>query len=309
MNIKQLRAFREVMIAGSVSEAARNLYRTQPAISSLLAGLEDELGCELFARRGRRLYPVPEAHYLFEQADTILSQIESTASNMKSLRDLESGSLRIVAMPGPSVVLLPDLVSRFVDGRDKVNVQLITRSSPQVHQLMATQYYDVGLADQVASSDVHSALTDSEDVACNCLCALPADDPLAGKDVISALDLDNKPLALLQPEHSTRIATEQAFAQYGSTINIRFEMQYFIPLLKFVESNQAYSIIDSLSAASYKLYRGERGNIVFRPFVPKISLIVSLITPAQRPVSNLARAFKTLLRDEIETVRLGMSGV
>ena len=54
MNLKQLSAFREVMLTGSVSEAARNLYRSQPAISSLIAGLEDDIGFKLFARRGGR---------------------------------------------------------------------------------------------------------------------------------------------------------------------------------------------------------------------------------------------------------------
>ena len=44
MNLKQLSAFREVMLTGTVSEAARNLYRTQPAISALIAGLEDDIG-------------------------------------------------------------------------------------------------------------------------------------------------------------------------------------------------------------------------------------------------------------------------
>ena len=44
LNLKQLSAFREVMLTGSVSEAARNLYRTQPAISSMIAGLEENIG-------------------------------------------------------------------------------------------------------------------------------------------------------------------------------------------------------------------------------------------------------------------------
>lgn len=62
MNLKQLRAFREVMLTRSVSEAARSLYRTQPTISALIAGLEDEIGYKLFERRGRRLHPLPETH-------------------------------------------------------------------------------------------------------------------------------------------------------------------------------------------------------------------------------------------------------
>ena len=44
LTIRQLETFRAVMRAGSISEAARRLGRTQPAVSAALAGLEDELG-------------------------------------------------------------------------------------------------------------------------------------------------------------------------------------------------------------------------------------------------------------------------
>ncbi|AZV80881.1 LysR family transcriptional regulator (plasmid) [Parasedimentitalea marina] len=64
MNFKQLTAFREVMLTGSISEAARNLLRTQPAISSLISGMEEEIGVKLFVRQGARVHPTPEAHYL-----------------------------------------------------------------------------------------------------------------------------------------------------------------------------------------------------------------------------------------------------
>ena len=78
MKLKQLTAFREVMLTGSVSEAARNLNRTQPAVSAMIAGLENDAGCRLFDRRGGRLHPVPEAHYLFEEAQQILGRLERT---------------------------------------------------------------------------------------------------------------------------------------------------------------------------------------------------------------------------------------
>ena len=83
MNFKQLNAFREVMLTGSVSEAARNLYRTQPAISSLIAGLEDDIGFKLFERRGGRLHPVPEAHYLFEEAGEIIGRLDVAEQTIK----------------------------------------------------------------------------------------------------------------------------------------------------------------------------------------------------------------------------------
>ena len=55
MNLQQLAVFREIMNTGSMSAAARNLHRTQPAVSAALKALEDSLGMDLFHRDGRRL--------------------------------------------------------------------------------------------------------------------------------------------------------------------------------------------------------------------------------------------------------------
>lgn len=291
------------MLTRSVSEAARNLHRTQPAISSLISGLEDELGCALFVRRGGRLHPVPEAHYLSEEAGSILSKLDTAELNFRSLRDLESGVLRVVAMPGPSVIWLPELISRFVAGRERVDVQMVTRSSPQVHQLMSTQHYDVGLADSGANGGSDSNLTESQKFPWKCLCALPKNHRLASQRRISIDDLSGEPLATLHPDHVTHRQLEDEFRLSGCKFNKRFETQYFIPLFTFVENGQACSVVDPLSANSYQRYRPESGGIVFRPFTAKINTMVSLITPTQRPLSNLAQAFTAMLATELNRIR------
>mgnify|MGYP003345239920 CR=1 FL=1 len=51
--------------------------------------------------------------------------------------------------------------------------------------------------------------------------------------------------------------------------------------------------------AAYKLYREGAPRIAFRPFKPDIYLVASIMTPAQRPLSNLAKAFARRLLDEI----------
>ncbi len=63
------------MLTGNVSQAARNLHRTQPSISALISGLEQELGMRLFERRKGQLHPVPEARYLLEETIAILDKI------------------------------------------------------------------------------------------------------------------------------------------------------------------------------------------------------------------------------------------
>lgn len=310
MNLKQLRAFREVMLTGSISEAARNLYRTQPAISSLIANLEDDLNCDLFIRRGGRLHPVPEAHYLLEESASLLNQLDAVERNMRSLRDLEQGEISIVSMPGPSVFLLPGLISRFIESRTGVRVTLTTRTSATVQQLLATQQYDVGLGDFGLMKVPESALVAHEIIHCECMCAMPVDDPLADRDVITVTDLDGEPIAALHTEHETYTYTESAFREAGCAFNVRFQAQFYIPLFTFVEAGQGYSIIDPLSAESYKAYRKDDARIVFKPFRPVVPLVVSIMTPAHRSLSRLASAFARALRDEVrrindEATRLG----
>jgi DNA-binding transcriptional LysR family regulator len=300
VNLKQLTAFCEVMSTGSVSEAARNLNRTQPAVSALIAGLEEDAGCRLLERRGRRLHPVPEAHYLFEEAQQILGRLERTEQTLRSLRELERGVLRIVSMPGPSVFLLPDMIARFVEGHDDVEVSLLTRSSTDVPPLIAAQQFDIGLADVGFMGATASLLVNHEIVRFECLCAMHAGDPLAGKETITARDLDGKPIATLYTDHPTYDQTKIAWETIGASFNKRFETQYFIPLFTFVERGLAYSIVDPLSAESYKLYREDEQRIVFRPFRPVIYLVASIMTPAQRPLSNLANAFAATLLSEFQ---------
>ena len=308
MNLKQLSAFREVMLTGSVSEAARNLYRTQPAISAMVASLEDDVGLELFERRGGRLHPVPEAHYLLEEANAILSRLNSTTQTMKSIRDLEQGTLRIVSMPGPAVFLLPNLISRFVEGREGIKASLISRHSPQVEQLVSVQQYDVGLADVGFMGAGESALVTHDRKRLACLCAMRSDDAHAEKEIITPSDLDGRPMAVLYADHPTFGQTKAAFDDAGAVFNMRFEAQYFIPLFTFVERGLAYSIVDPLSAEGYRIFRGNDQRLVFRPFSPTISLVASVMTPAHRPLSNLAQAFATILKSEMHRIDSVTSG-
>ncbi len=302
LNLKQLNAFREVMLTGSVSVAARNLYRTQPAISYLIASLENDIGFKLFARRDGRLHPVPEAHYLFEEANDIIGRLDSAERTIKGVRDLDHGTISVVSMAGPSVFILPDLIGRFVEGREQVRVSLITRSSIRVQQLLSAQQYDIGLADLGFADATRSPLVNHEILNFNCLCTMQAGDPLADKEYVTAADLDRKPMATLYADHPTFTHTEAAFAEMGAQLNVRFETVYFIPMFTYIERGLAYAVVDPLSVESYKISSGGRPSIVFRPFRPAIPLIASIMTPAHRQLSNLAKAFHALLRDDVRRI-------
>lgn len=299
MNLKQMKAFREIMLTGSVSEAARNLNRTQPSVSHQIAMLEEGLEMKLFERRAGRLHPVPEAQYLFEECKELLARIDSIEENMKRMKAMESGELRVVSMPGPSVFLLPEMISAHVGESERVKATLLSRSSDAVFQQISAQQFDLGIADCHPESTFESSLIDVEVYKFDCLCALPASDALASKKIVTPNDLAGRAMATLFPEHFSTDVTKRAFASEGCVMNIRFMTQYFIPLLTYVRKAQACALIDPLTAEAYRLYSGEAGDVVFRLFEPSAEFGVAVLTPAYRPASLLASSFTERLAEKL----------
>ena len=72
LNLKQIDAFRWVMISGSTSQAAEILNVSQPAVSRLIHNFEGQVDYQLFIRRGGRLHPTPEAEALFRGIERVI---------------------------------------------------------------------------------------------------------------------------------------------------------------------------------------------------------------------------------------------
>ena len=56
MNLSQLYYFKKLAELQHYTQAAQELYITQPSLSGAIASLESELGIQLFEKRGRNVY-------------------------------------------------------------------------------------------------------------------------------------------------------------------------------------------------------------------------------------------------------------
>ena len=299
--LRQLITFREVMRSHSISEAARTLNRTQPAVSSMISSLEKQIGFSLFIREHARLTPTPESLFFLEEADNILRRVEQSQRTVKEVADLEHGQLRITCLPAASSFFMPSLISRFTATRPSVKISLMMRSSLVIDDLIASQKYDVGLAEKPDHRhSVHSVDFDLE-----CLCALRNNDPLATKEIITPELLNGASLATLYESHGTYKQTISHFEIAGTKFNRQFELRTFLPALQLVETGLCYSICDMVTAYSYSLLNKD-SKIVFRPFHPKVISTISLLTPAHRPQSQLAQVFCSQLINEIEKMKTTM---
>lgn len=305
MKLNQMKAFTELMVTGSVSEAARNLGRTQPSVSTLVSALEDYLGVQLFERRNSRLYPMQEAQYLFEECSDILMRIETISQNMKKIRSLQSGELKIAAMPGPSVFFIPELVAAHGLDHEDITCTMVSRTSEAVYQLISAQQYDLGIADYDPNEPADTPLLNSQIFSFDCVCAIPKKHALAKQTKIATNDLDGEPIGILYPEEPIHQRIQRAFEDSGAQLNARFMTQNFISLMTFVEKGLACAIVDPVTAESYRLYRGGKLGVDFRPLEPGISFDIALLTPTHRPSSHIANYFREKVAEELERLSSG----
>lgn len=298
MDLRQLKAFQEVMLTGSVSKAARNIGRTQPAISSLISRLENSIGYDLFERRAGRLHPVPEAYFMLEKANQILKQVSTLNQTMQSAGTLEAGHLRISCLPVFADRLMPELLSKFVKNRESVTISLVSERSNEVYNSLASQKFEIGLAEVAPDSP----LVETTEIALECVCAVPANDPLASQILITPSDLDGRAMASFVPQHFVRQRLNEMFQKAGCEFNLRFEIENATSQYVFVEEGQACAIMSPISARNYMSANTGKCKIAFRWFSPRLMYSIAILKPAHQPLSRLAKSFSELLLDEIQNV-------
>ncbi|MBO9695956.1 MAG: LysR family transcriptional regulator [Sphingopyxis sp.] len=293
MNLRQLEAFRAVMLSGSVTQAAQSLNLSQPAVSKMLSDLEHQLGFRLFLRsRGSALTITPEADAFFYEVERSFSGIAALKRVAEDIRNMATGTLRIAALPALAVSFLPQVIGAFRAKHPGVTIQLQTRSSSTVRQWMANQQFDIGLATPARELP---GIRMERFLRCAGACVMPPDHRLAAKEVVRPRDLEGEAFISLALEDGARHRIDRIFEDAGVNRNMVIETQYAMTICALVMQGVGCSILNPVTAADF----AGRG-LVVRPFVPEVFFEYMIFTPRLRPVSQVAVAFVAMLEDHRE---------
>ncbi|WP_373085302.1 LysR substrate-binding domain-containing protein [Sneathiella sp.] len=280
--LRQLEAFRAVIMAGGVTSAANMLNISQPAVSRLIASLEKALAIPLFERRQGRLYPTSEAEFLFTEVDRAITNLDHISKLAADIRNQKAGHLRIACLPGFATSLLPRVVAEFLVDRPDVTMSIQTRSSARVREWIAAQQYDIGIADEFEGHNAvhHEALN------IRTVCALSSRHPLARQSVITAKDLDGLPMIVQDRQNRFYHAVKAAFDNAGAVLNQRVEVRQFATACIMAEREVGIAIVSSIDAAEYIGH-----GLVSRPFEPQLPFRLDILYPKYHPRSLLMQEF------------------
>lgn len=287
MDTRHLEAFRAVYENGSMSAAAVLLGKSQPAISNLIARLEDEIGLKLFHRAHGRLEPTPEAETFFAAIVRTLDAMDRTLAISRNLKSLSSATLLIASPPGLATYLLPPIIADVLKENAGATARFITRSSYAVRDLGTIGAFDVGFAE--LPIDIHVASLELFEVAC--MCVMRADHKLAGKRCVGPEQLDALPFVTLFAEHITHIAAAEAFFEAQAHWNVVAEVEFFGTACVLVQQLGAVTLVDPATARFFQAM-----GLVAIPFRPVVPYRFGMFRPSTRPPSRISVAFMERFR-------------
>lgn len=155
MNFQQLKIIREAARQDyNLTEVANMLYTSQSGVSRHIRELEEELGIEIFIRRGKRLLGMTEpGKALLVIAERILNE----ASNVRRLADLftndASGVLTIATTHTQARYSLPPVIKAFRELFSDVRLELIQGTPQEIETLLQNGGADIGIASERLSND------------------------------------------------------------------------------------------------------------------------------------------------------------
>lgn len=296
LKIRQVEAFRAVMLRHTVTGAAESLHISQPAVSRLIADLEDRVGFALFRRQHGRLAPTAEAVVLFEEVERAFVGLDRIAQAAQQIRAMRRGSLRVAGSPAVALDLLPAVIARFVERHAGVEVSLLAHSATTVVEKVASGQCHIGV---IAEPIPHPAVKSERLAHADMRCIVPRGHKLARKPSLRPADLDGERFISFPQSFDARSAIDRVFVEAGVTRDLLIEAQLSQTIVALVANGAGVALIDPVTAS----YARER--VVVKPFVPAVADHFYIVTNVSQPQPAVSEAFCKDIRSAFAKIVTG----
>ncbi len=214
MKRDQLRNLVAVGRTGCVRQAARDLNRSQPAITKSIKLLEAELGCELLHRLSHSVIPTQSGEALIKRAHVIEAELDNAINEIENIEDVTTGEINVSASPTVAIDLMPRAILNLKTSRPKVSVHIEELVYPHVVPAVRSGEVDVAVClmpERPAVGDLEINVL-VEDVLTP---AVRADHPLVKKRGLRLEDLLSEEWVVFGRRGESRDVYEQTFRLNG----------------------------------------------------------------------------------------------
>src|SRR5690348_9210353 len=146
LDSRQLRAFCVLARTGSFTQAARELHLSQSAVSHSIKALENDTGCRLLDRLGKKTALTQAGEQLFEHATRILQEMNNARESLAHLGKWGQGRLRLGASTTACQHLIPPVLREFKESFPDHIITIEPGDTPELVTALLRQRIDLALA-------------------------------------------------------------------------------------------------------------------------------------------------------------------
>ncbi len=293
MNLRALHYFTTLAELRHFRKAAERCHVSQPTLSTQIKKLEEELGADLLERNAKKLLLTPVGEQVLVHARQILSEAQTIKRIARGADDPFSGPISLGVFPTLAPYFLPHIIPKVRQAFPNLHLQLFEEKTEEVMDMLSAGQVDATLVALPIPGDQWQIepLFDEPFVV-----VVPSQHRLAKKKAITASDLSQETLLLLEDGHCFRDQALEVCQLTGAQEDVDFQGSSLETLRYMVAANSGLTLLPILST---KPPIPPTENIVVRPFVeptPKrtIALVWRQSSLRYELLHSLAQLFRSL---------------
>ncbi len=233
MDFDQLETFLAVSRLSSFSRAAEKRFRTQPAISSQIRALEEEVGARLLDRTGGKVSLTGAGKVFQKYAEEAVEERKKVIASMAEMERIPRGELVVGANEGTCLHILPEVFADFKRAYPSVGVNIRRADYARILESVIDNTVDFGVVSLPVSDNRLTVVLLHRD---ELVVIVPPKHPLAKLKEVAIAEVAKFPLVVPKAGH-TRDALEALFDERRLKPNYSMELESSELLKRFVAAD------------------------------------------------------------------------
>lgn len=293
MDTRRLKAFIDIVDAGSITRAAKGLRIAQPALTLQVNELERQFKSQLLVRNPRGVAPTPAGARLYRHAQTILRQVEMAREDVAQALD---GIVHVGSVGSIEAVALVPLLKRAMTEHPSIKIRVESEMSGDIATKVLNHYWDIGLdfiSDPVKGLTIEPLLVEQFYLA---TCDAGSTPTVSGD--WAEMPMDELPLLLPAMGNAHRKLIDQMFAAQGMKPNIVAEINSLVGLTSAVAAGLGAAIVPAVATITHGPGISNTMGLQFRA-IPGFERTLSLCM-ADHDLAAACRTVRDLLIEVVE---------
>jgi LysR family transcriptional regulator, low CO2-responsive transcriptional regulator len=284
MDFDQLETFLEVARLSSFSRAAEKRFRTQPAISSQIRALEEEVGAKLLDRSGGKVSLTAPGKIFLRYVEDSLEARKAMMTALAEAERVPRGEIVVGANEGTCLHILPEVFAEFKRNYPDVAVNIRRSDYAKILESVIDNSVDFGVVSLPVKDARLTVVPIHQD---ELVVIVPPHHPIADVKSVTIEDASNYPLVLPKGGH-TRDALDKLFYERKLKPQIAMELDSSELLKRFVAADVGIGLI-----ARSNVEEDVKANVLtaLRLADAHIRRDLALVFRKDKALSRAARAF------------------